>query len=252
MPTTLIILAHPEQRSFNGAWAQESAKQSEALGHQVLWSDLYAMGFNPSESAAHYSNENGVFDPLKAQENASAAHQLPRDVQIEIDKIKQADHLIFHFPIWWFSPPAILKGWCDRALTHGSLHTVDQRFDSGLCKGKKALFCVTTGAPASESAYNGKEGNIEMLLWPLAYTLRYLGMTILRPKVIASVHGYFKDDAEIDLKNRLKGELSGHAKTITNFDNLPEIQFNADSEFDDNGQLKPEAKSHSHFIRHTP
>lgn len=252
MPTTLIILAHPEQRSFNGAWAQESATQSEALGHKVLWSNLYALGFNPNESASHYSNEVDIFDPLKAQENAAAAHQLPTDVQTEIDKIKQADRLIFHFPIWWFSPPAILKGWCDRALTHGALHTTNERFDSGMCKDKKVLFCVTTGAPANESAHNGKEGDIQMLLWPLAYTLRYLGMTILRPKVIAGVHGYFRDDSKVRLENRLKNELSGHQQTITIFDSLPEIQFNADSEFDDNNQLKPEANSHSYFIRHKP
>lgn len=250
MPASLIILAHPEPRSFNGAWAKESARQLKDQGHDVLWSNLGTMGFDANEAGKHYTDPIQPFDPLKAQENAAKANDLPDDVAAEIAKIKQADRLIFHFPIWWFSPPAILKGWCDRVLAHGALHTVDQRFDNGMCKGKKALFCVTTGARATESEYNGKEGDIQMLLWPMAYTLHYLGMTVIQPKIIKGVHGYFEGDAEEKLQSRLTGELTNHANTIASFDELPEIPFNADNDFDENGQLNPEAKSHSRFIRH--
>ncbi|MEP1931688.1 MAG: NAD(P)H-dependent oxidoreductase [Roseibium sp.] len=250
MPTTLIILAHPEQKSFNAAWANESARQSEACGHEVLWSDLCAMGFDPVEGPQHYSDPLSPFDPLKAQEQAAEAELLPDDVTAEIDKIKQADRLIFHFPIWWFGPPAILKGWCERTLTHGGLHTVDQRFDAGLCRDKKSLFCVTTGSKAAESNFDGKEGDVQMLLWPLAYTLRYLGMTVLKPKLIHGVHGYFRGDAERTLETRLKSSLSDHKQTIADFDTLPEIPFNSDTEFDEGGRLKSDAPIHSLFIRH--
>ncbi len=252
MPTTLIILAHPERRSFNGAWAEESARQSTTQGQTVLWSDLNAMGFDPAESAKHYRAPAVPFDPLKAQENAAFANSLPDTVQTEIAKITKADRLIFHFPIWWFGPPAILKGWCERVLAHGALHTVDERFDNGRCIGKKAMFCVTAGAQQSESAHNGKEGDVQMLLWPLAYTLRYLGMTVLQPKVCSGVHGYFKEEAETELKLRLSSVLKKHADTIKDFDSLPSITFNSDRDFDSDGRLKPEAPSHSHFIRHDP
>lgn len=252
MTTTLVVLAHPEVRSFNGAWAEASVVASEKLGHTVLRSDLCAMGFDPVESAAHFPawQPADSFDPLKAQEQAAANLALPADIASEMDKLEQADRVILHFPIWWFGPPAILKGWTDRVLVHGATHTVDARFDSGLCRGKKVLICTTLGASEDESGVDGKEGNIDMLLWPLAYTMRYLGMTVLQPRLIFGVHGYFEGVEETALQERLKRELDAHAETIAGFDARPVIQFNADTDFDESGRLRPNAPSHSPFIRH--
>ncbi|MFU8822641.1 NAD(P)H-dependent oxidoreductase [Yoonia sp.] len=252
MPTTLIVLAHPEPRSFNAQWAQASAAASAAQGHDVIWSDLYAMGFDPAEHPRHYDTAADVpFDPLKAQQNA-AATTLPRDIAAEVDKLRRADRIIFHFPMWWFSPPAMLKGWCDRALTHGALHTTATRFDTGLLKGKKALLCVTTGSSADESAHNGKEGDVNLLLWPLAYTLRYVGLTVLQPVCVHGVHGYHRGDRATALADRLGTVLAQQSKLIADFDTLPEIAFNADKDFDAQGRLMENKPSHSPFIRHQP
>jgi NAD(P)H dehydrogenase (quinone) len=251
MPTTLIVLAHPEARSFNAQWADASAKASAAIGHDVIWSDLYAMGFDPAERAALYDDLPGdaPFDPLKAQGHASETC-LPAMIAAEHDKLRRADRIIFHFPIWWFAPPAMLKGWCDRALTHGALHSTAERFDTGMLRGKKALFCVTTGSNADESAHNGKEGDINLLLWPLAYTLRYVGLTVLRPLCLHGVHGYHRGDRAAALQNRLKAALSAHPALIAGFDDLPEIAFNADSDFDAQGRLRRDRASVTPFIRH--
>ena len=94
-------MAHPERQSFNGAWASETERASRALGQEVIWSDLYGMGFDPVEQADHYGGTNPTepFDVLKSQETASANATLPADVAREIDKVKRADRLIFHFPI---------------------------------------------------------------------------------------------------------------------------------------------------------
>lgn len=251
MTTTLIVLAHPDQRSFNGSWAAETLRASEALGHNVILSDLVAMGFDPVERASHYAeNYEEIFDTLKAQETASQRNQLSADVAAEINKIRAADRIIFHFPIWWFGPPAILKGWFDRVLANGALHNSKDRFDAGLCKGKKALFCVTTGSTSVESAFDGKEGDVQMLLWPLAYAMRYVGFTVLKPHIVHGVHGYHKGDAKQNLKIRLKKQLAEHQDLIANFDTLAEIPFNLDSEFSREGKLNEDAPSYTHFIRH--
>lgn len=251
MMTTLIVLAHPDQRSFNGSWADETRKASEALGHKVILSDLVAMGFDPVERASHYAESyEEIFDTLKAQETASDRSQLPADVTAEIEKIRTADRVIFHFPIWWFGPPAILKGWFDRVLANGALHNSKDRFDAGLCKGKKVLFCVSTGSTAVESAFDGKEGDLQMLLWPLAYALRYVGFTILKPHIVHGVHGYHKGDAKQNLQLRLKKQLAEHQDVIAKFDTLAEIPFNRDNEFSREGKLDENAPSYTHFIRH--
>ena len=253
MTTTLIVLAHPEKRSFTGAWADASARAAAALGDTVLRSDLSAMNFDPAEAAAHYDNwPDRPFDPLKAQEKAAARDGLPSVVAQEVAKIRLADRIVFHFPLWWFAPPAVLKGWFDRVLVHGALHSVDQRFDKGLCRGKEALFCVSTGAQETESAHNGKEGNVQMLLWPAAYTLRYLGFTVLRPLVVHGVHGYFQGEEKRALEDRLEAVLAAQQDVMARFNTLPRIAFNADTDFDSEGQLRPDRPSLSHFIRHAP
>lgn len=254
MTTTLIVLAHPAQTSFNAAWARATEAACQAEGDEVLWSDLYQLGFDPAERAAHYAEEivTEPYDVLKTQEAASKTGNLPSVITEEVEKLRLADRIVLHFPVWWFAPPAILKGWCERVLANGGLHDTSNRFDTGHFRNKPVLFCVTTGSKASESAHNGKEGDIQMLLWPLAYTLRYLGFDVLVPRIVHGVHGYHKGAAKEDLETRLQNEIEGHRETIARFATLPKISFNADSEFDRAGTLSPGAPSHSHFIRHDP
>jgi NAD(P)H dehydrogenase (quinone) len=252
LTTTLIVLAHPEVTSFNGSWANATANAVQENGGKVLWSDLYRLNFDPAERADFYKDHTGPFDPLKAQESAAAENALPAAIIDEIEKIKQADRIIFHFPMWWFGPPAILKGWFDRVLAHGALHNVEQRFDKGMNQDKKALFCVTTGSSDFESSPNGKEADANMLLWPSAYTLRYCGFDVLTPVFAHRVHGYHRGDRLTELQAKLKGVLDNQARLIAGFDELPLIRFNADDDFDDNGQLKPDAESVTPFIRHQP
>jgi len=252
MPETLIVLAHPEPRSFNAEWARCSARFSEALGHRVSWSDLYAMGFDPAEGPQRYHRlcNGDRFDPLVAQDHAAKSNALPTDVGGEIAKIRRADRVIFHFPLWWFGPPAMLKGWFDRVLVHGALHSSTRRFDRGFCAGNRALFCVTAGSSAAESGPSGREGDVTMLLWPLAYALRYLGFAVAQPVTVHGVHGFHRSPARRDLEARLSGVLEGHAQRIAAFDDLPLITFNADGDFDTEGRLRDGAPSHSSFIRH--
>ena len=254
MTTTLIILAHPDRRSFNGAWAEETAKACEAVGDTVLWSDLGAMNFNPVECARNYPHWAlaVAFDPLKAQEEAAEMKCLPSDVATEIDKLRQADRVIFHFPIWWFAPPSVLKGWFDRVLAHGETHRVDQRFDTGQFRGKTALFCVTTGSTEAESSFDGKEGDVQMLLWPSAYALRYLGFSVLIPEIVHGVHGYHRGERRSALRERLQLVLKKQHSLIADINNRPSIPFNADNDFDLDGRLKPNRLSYSSFIRHDP
>ena len=252
MATTLIVLAHPHRRSFAGDWADASARASAAAGHGVLWSDLSGGQFDPQEGAQHFDPDlsAGGFDPLKVHEAAVAAGRLPEDAASEMAKIRQADRIIFHFPIWWFAPPAVLKGWFDRVLMHGALHDVEHRFDRGRCRSKRALFCVTTGASAAESGPDGKEGNTRLLLWPAAQTLRYLGFEIALPEIVHGVHGYHEGAEKAALEARLREVLAAQDELIAGWDARPLIPFNPDADFDAAGRLRRDRPSHSPFIRH--
>ncbi len=254
MPTTLIVLAHPDRRSFNGAWSDATEAAARAQGDTVLRSDLCQIGFDAVEQAAHYADwpEDTPFDPLKAQEGAAGSGTTPETVAAEIAKIRHADRIVLHFPLWWFAPPAILKGWFDRAFQHGALHDVDNRFDTGLFRGTRVLMCVTTGSQAEESAFNGKEGDVRLLLWPTAYTMRYLGFDVLEPVVVHGVHGYHRGDRKTELTQRLEATLQAQHEVIAGFDTHPLLPFNEDADFDDLGRLRSERPSYSPFIRHHP
>lgn len=233
MTTTLVVTAAPGPTSFNRAWAQASIDAARALGHEVLTSDLYAMGFDPAERGAHYGID-GPFDPLKAQAEAPT----PPDAAAEAEKVRAANNILFHFPIWWFSPPAILKGWTERVLLHGHLHDVPNRFDAGRLRGKVALFCVTGGAQETEVGPGGKEGRIELLLWPLAYTLRYCGMDIAAPVTTHGVHGYHRGDRKTALEARLAKLLAAQPDVIAGLPDRPRWAFHPDSDFDETGRLR--------------
>lgn len=250
MTTTLIVLAHPSRTSFNAAWARSSEDACRSFGDTVLVSDLYRLGFDPAERAQLYRDGTATepYDVLKTQQAAAETGTLPRPVQGEIDKIRAADRILFHFPLWWFAPPAMLKGWCERVLVNGGLHDTGKRFDAGLFRSRSVLFCVTTGSSAAESAHNGKEGDVRMLLWPLAYTFRYLGFDVLTPRIVHGVHGYHKGEAKDALETRLGRVLADHPATLSRFDDLPRMRFNADTDFR-HGRLAPDAPEHSAFIR---
>lgn len=114
-PTTLIVLAHPGWHSFNAAWANTTAAAGREHGHDVLWSDLAALDFDAIEDPEHYAEPTESFDLPKTQEQAAAGGKLPANVQREVEKLEVADLVVFHISPWWFAPPALLKGWFQRA-----------------------------------------------------------------------------------------------------------------------------------------
>ena len=249
MTQTLIVTAHPHSGSFTGSWAQETERASLAQGGRVSRSNLVQDGFDPVERFDHYA-DNASHDVLKCQELASQTGGLPADVKAEIAKFQAADRIIFHFPIWWFGPPAIIKGWCDRVLANGAMHTSRERFDTGRCRDKTVLFCVSTGSRESESGPDGKEGDVRMLLWPLAYTFRYLGCRVAQSQVVHGVHGYWKGDEKSNTEARLAARLSAHSDVVDGFDQLPLMRFNPDNAFDEDGRLRTDAESVTPFISH--
>ena len=99
----LVIVAHPNQASFNNAIATTCSKALTANGHEVIAHDLYAEHFNPLLPHDEFAREAA----------------LPADVQRHCVEVSQADAIIIVHPNWWGQPPAILKGWVDRVLRPG-------------------------------------------------------------------------------------------------------------------------------------
>lgn len=182
----LIVHAHPEPNSFTAALRDQAVATLEAQGHEVQVSDLYKMNWNPIASADDFSSrENPEYLVYALEQRLGVKSQsLAPDIQAELDKLLWADLLILNFPIFWFSAPAMLKGWIDRVLVSGICYGGKRFYDQGGLAGKKALVTVTLGGREHMFGEGAIHGPLEDMLRPiLRGTLAYVGFEVLEPFV---------------------------------------------------------------------
>ncbi|OZI64118.1 NAD(P)H-dependent oxidoreductase [Bordetella genomosp. 1] len=191
----LIVYAHPEPRSLNGALRDFAVERLRAGGHAVQVSDLYAMQWKATLDAADNTafEAGGRFDASEESRRAFMNGTQSADIAAEQDKLRWADTVILQFPLWWFSMPAILKGWIERVYAYGFAYGVGEHSDShwgdrygeGTMAGKRAMLVVTTGGWDSHYASRGINGSINDILFPIQHgTLFYPGFDVLPPHVI--------------------------------------------------------------------
>lgn len=248
----LIVLAHPEPDSFNAHLACLAADTLRLTGHIVEISDLYAQDFDPREGPERYPllQDQHFFDSQAQQRFSSNNDSLPEDVSAEVEKIRRADLIIVQFPLWWFGVPAILKGWMDRVFVYGCLYTSASRHDTGVCRGKKVAFCVTTGSSEDACSYDGQEGDTELILWPPMYAFRYLGFTVLHPFIIKGVRAGLQGAQREQQEARLSNATALYCVALKDIETRSVVQYNEGSDWAPNRKLKPGAAVFSPFIRH--
>jgi NAD(P)H dehydrogenase (quinone) len=97
----LLVLTHPQPESFAHAVHQRAVAGLHRAGHEVRVLDLYRMGFDPVMSRAGWRDYH-----TPGLNEAPVADQL--------EHLRWAEGLVFVYPTWWYSLPAMLKGWIDR------------------------------------------------------------------------------------------------------------------------------------------
>lgn len=129
----VIIYAHPNPTSFNNAILEQVQQGLNNSSHNVETIDLYSDGFNP----VFTFNEKAKRSELANDPETARYREL----------IKQADQLIFIYPIWWYGMPAILKGFFDRVFVSGFAYTSAGNIQKGLLGGKSAWVIYTIDSP---------------------------------------------------------------------------------------------------------
>ncbi|MFC0225593.1 NAD(P)H-dependent oxidoreductase [Serratia aquatilis] len=117
----LITISHPLQESLTHSVARQVASGliTSDPTHTYEIADIAAEGFDPRFNASDISAFNKQSSP-------------PDDVLAEQQRIERADALILVFPIYWWSMPALLKGWIDRVFCNGWAY--DETTDGELVK----------------------------------------------------------------------------------------------------------------------
>lgn len=233
MKNVLIVYAHEEPTSFNGALRDQAVATLTEAGYHVEVSDLYKMNFKAvgdrndftvTPQSEHYKYQ---MEQRKAYEN----NTLTPDILQEQEKLKKADFVIFQFPLWWFSMPAILKGWVDRVFTPGFAYGGGKWFDRGGLTGKTAMISVTTGGGAKFFNPDGIYGNIHETLKPIHYGILYfVGFKVLPPFVVYSPARLTQEEREQILKD--------YEKRLLTWETTDAIQYPTLNDYDANYQLK--------------
>ena len=145
----LIVLAHPNQKSFGKAIADRILATAKAKGDEVVIRDLYEMKFNPILNSEDFvSFKAGI---------------IPADIKREQDHITWADNLIWVYPIWWSRAPAIMEGYVDRVFSNGFAYKASKAGVVPLLVGKQASVIATAGNSQEYMESSGISKAIEHL-----------------------------------------------------------------------------------------
>ncbi|UXN64293.1 NAD(P)H-dependent oxidoreductase [Phyllobacterium sp. A18/5-2] len=141
----LIVVAHPDPKSLSHAIAAHVAEgiSLSAPDNTFEIADLVAEAFDPRFTAADLAVHRRLAPP-------------PADVAAEQARIDRADALVLIFPVYWWSMPALLKGWIDRVFANG--WAFDFRPDAKLVKKLRHLRVHLVGIGGSDAGAYARHG----------------------------------------------------------------------------------------------
>ena len=129
---TLIIIANPKVDSFSFAMANKYKELATEKGYEVETIDLYRTKYQ--QAFFTYENANGL--------------KTTPEMEYFQSEISKADELVFVFPYWWGSMPAILKNFIDWNFSRGFAFEYVNSRPKGLLTNKNVKIFTTTGAPS--------------------------------------------------------------------------------------------------------
>ena len=171
MKKILVIQGHPRSESLCGSIAREYAAGAQQGGSQVDMLDLPQLQFDPILREGYKADQQLEPDLVKAQ-------QLIRD----------ADHLVFVFPSWWASMPALLKGFLDRVFLPGFAFKYQKKspLPEKLLKGKTARIFITMDAPGWYYRWFNRAPGLRLLKFG---TLEFCGVKPVKYNIFGPVRG---------------------------------------------------------------
>lgn len=187
MANTLIVYVHPAQRSYNRAILDRLLVALASRGDRVDLCDLHAERF----------------DPLMTEDELYEG-PTPTDVQRAQARVLAAERLYFVYPTWWWTPPAMLKGWLERVICLGFAFRYDiaSRGYVGLLTGRSAVIVSTGSSDPAVYESDWQRGAHRDFV---AEVLKVAGIQVTRHLALTNVHRYA---AGADLRGGLEAVAS--------------------------------------------
>lgn len=223
-----LVHAHPEPRSFVAAMRDVVIDELQAQGAAVTLCDLYRSGFNPVLSENDFFSRSRPDHLVYAleQRHAYETATLAPDIASEVENVLAADVLAFTFPIFWFSVPAILKGWIERVFLSGLMYGGKRLYDRGGLKGKHSFAAMALGGHRRMFGPGSIHGELEtgLLRHFLQGTLGYIGLAVHKPFV-----AYHVPYVAPDVRRAMLVDLRLYIRAL---DNQPTLTFPTLDQFD--------------------
>lgn len=229
----LIVHAHEEPQSFNGAMTGHAVEVLTKASHQVEVSDLYAMDFDPVGGKRDFDRlaNTDFFKYAKEQAIATETGSFAADLAAEQQKLLACDFLVFQFPLWWFGLPAILKGWVDRVFAAGLTYDHTRWYSNGVFRGKRAMLSVTTAGGPEIYSKTGLNGDLTETLYPIHHGILYfVGFDVLPPYIAWSV-------SRVDQQTR-EQYLQDYGQRLLDCQNTTPIPYPPLEAYDESFRLK--------------
>ncbi|MEV7371849.1 NAD(P)H oxidoreductase [Streptomyces sp. NPDC090301] len=188
---TLLVLAHPRTDSLTAQVAARLHARIEDEGGTVDVLDLYAEGFDPAlrpEDEPDWENREKVYSP---------------EVRAHMDRVLAADDIVVVFPVWWFTPPAILKGWIDRVWNYGFAYGRSRP----RLAGRRLLWLALMGGTPEEIARLGMTDALGLML--VTGISEFCGLPDARLRVL---HGTELSGVPVELRAGRVAELLDEAE----------------------------------------
>jgi putative NADPH-quinone reductase len=133
MARIVLVQGHPDNDPARFCRALADAYRDGAVkaGHSVFILDVAALTFDPLRSRADWESSTPPVAIVQAQK-----------------VVEGADHLVFIFPLWLGTLPALLKAFLEQVMRPGFAFTPSKGGLRGRLKRRSSRMIVTMGMPA--------------------------------------------------------------------------------------------------------
>ena len=168
----LVVYAHPLQGCFCRKVLDTTVQTLQKQGHSVQVADLYKEKFQPVMVEADFAQF--IHKPM------------PEEIIAEQKRVEWSDGLVFIFPVWWWSMPAMLKGWIDRVMAYGWAWLDPMDPSSGPLPEKPILVMTTAGASAE--AFTKRQYDLAFDVQLRLGTWDYCGFRDVTTRIFHDLH----------------------------------------------------------------
>ena len=175
----LLVYSNHHSENFNHYLLENVKNSLLRADHEFVVRDLYKLDFNPVLRTPDFE--------------AIASGNTPQDIAMEQSFINWADVMVFIYPVWWGSMPAIMKGYIDRVFSWGFAYKSGENGVTPLLTGKKAVIMSTLGQSRAEYE-NGMHQS--MLVVNELGVFGFCGIEVLSQLNFYSIHSLSADEKQ--------------------------------------------------------